>query len=85
MNTANNNFPLRGSKLNAFKGGIRVPQFLFGGWILKNRLEGENFKSSMYVFIHDWTPLSAQHGELNSCAAPMFFSKILVHGLYCTW
>ena len=58
LNTANNNFPLRGSKFNAFEGGIRVPQFLSGGWIEKNLPKGQNFKSSTYVFALDWAPVS---------------------------
>ena len=59
LNTANNNFPLRGSKLNAFEGGIRVPQFLSGGWIENNRPRGQNLKSGTYVFVHDWAPVSS--------------------------
>eukprot|EP00804_Cyclotella_cryptica_P015881 CCRYP_006376-RD/>CCRYP_006376-RD protein AED:0.06 eAED:0.06 QI:1179/1/1/1/1/0.87/8/411/600 len=56
MNTANNNFPLRGSKFNAFEGGIRVPQFLSGGWIENSLPKGQNFKSNTYVFALDWAP-----------------------------
>ena len=60
LNTANNNFPLRGSKLNAFEGGIRVPQFLSGGWIENNRPKGHHIASGTYVFAHDWAPVSAK-------------------------
>eukprot|EP00804_Cyclotella_cryptica_P015892 CCRYP_006381-RA/>CCRYP_006381-RA protein AED:0.26 eAED:0.26 QI:16/1/1/1/1/1/6/269/500 len=56
LNTANNNFPLRGSKFNAFEGGIRVPQFLSGGWIENSLPKGQNFKSNTYVFALDWAP-----------------------------
>ncbi|KAL7538921.1 hypothetical protein ACHAWF_006245 [Thalassiosira exigua] len=58
-NSANNNFPLRGAKFTAFEGGLRVPQFLTGGWINENvRSSGpaQRWVSSTYVFVNDWGP-----------------------------
>lgn len=57
-NTANNNFPLRGAKFGAFEGGLRVPQFLSGGWIdqAQNIPSSRSFNSSTYMFVLDWAP-----------------------------
>lgn len=58
MNSANNNFPLRGSKLSAFEGGIRVPQFLAGGWLKQQNpnIGSHPMTSNTFVIANDWAP-----------------------------
>ena len=55
-NSANNNYPLRGSKLSSFEGGLRVSQFLSGGWIDKHAPKRETNLSDTYVVVNDWAP-----------------------------
>jgi arylsulfatase B/arylsulfatase I/J len=55
-NCVNNNYPLRASKFSPFEGGIRVPQFLTGGWIERQLPENRLRKSGTYFFPHDIAP-----------------------------
>lgn len=59
QNTVNNNYPLRGSKFNSFDGGLRVPQFITGGWINQEIKEKDrtSVTSSTYMFVNDWAPV----------------------------
>ena len=54
--TVNNNYPLRASKFTAFEGGVRVPQFISGGWIDCNLPQNKDRKSETFVFPIDIGP-----------------------------
>eukprot|EP00957_Ditylum_brightwellii_P207239 15352104-Ditylum_brightwellii.AAC.1 len=51
---ANQNYPLRGAKRSNFDGGVRVSQFLTGGWVEKNTPSGTGKASDTYMFSLDW-------------------------------
>jgi Sulfatase len=63
IETANNNYPLRSSKFSKLEGGVRVPQFISGGWIDKQfppsasaAAPSRAAKSDTFVFVPDVAP-----------------------------
>ena len=50
-NTGSNNWPLRGSKVSDFEGGVRTVAFLAGGY-LPPAVRGGSF--SGFISIADW-------------------------------
>lgn len=56
VNSANNNYSLRGAKLSSFEGGLRVAQFLTGGWIDLHTDPNRQSISDTYVVANDWAP-----------------------------
>jgi len=54
VNSANNNYPLRGSKLSSFEGLLRVAQFLTGDWIDKHMDANRDTIPDTYAVVNDW-------------------------------
>jgi hypothetical protein len=50
-NTGSNNYPLRGSKVSDFEGGVRAVSFLTGGYLPSN-VRGTHHTG--FIYIADW-------------------------------
>lgn len=80
INTANNNYPLRGMKFAPFEGGLRVPQFLTGGWIDKHTPRSRRTLSDTYTYMLDWAPTLLEMAGFDSVTLMLGGRKGAMYG-----